>query len=131
LEFFNIQDEICCEDINVLGNIFCDILGNLKYECVLAAYLDDKMKLKGIAEIARGTTVRVDHSINDIYMCAMHFSTRKIVLAHNHPNGSLQPSSADIRATEVVSSVLAINNVNLVEHFIICGEDYYTIIGNN
>lgn len=121
------ENNICCKDMDTLGRMLCSLIGNSGYESVLAAYLDDNMSLQAVVEISTGTQTRVDHTVNDIYLCAVNFSSRKIVLAHNHPDGRLKPSSADIRATETASKVLELNNVSLLDHLVICGDQYVSI----
>ena len=122
------ENNICCKDIDTLGKIFCSLIGKTGYESVLAAYLDEDMCLRAVVEISVGTQTRVDHTVNDIYLCAVNFSSRKIVLAHNHPAGPLEPSLADIRATETVSKILELNNVSLLDHLIICGDKYVSVL---
>ena len=41
-----------------------------------------------------------------------------ILLAHNHPCGSLAPSQADIRATRIIASLARLARITLIDHLI-------------
>ncbi len=51
-----------------------------------------------------------------------------IVLAHNHPNGIPIPSSDDFTANKNITDFLNTLNINLLEHYIICGKNFSGII---
>lgn len=46
-----------------------------------------------------------------------------VVLAHNHPSGSLIPSSDDIMSTKRIAANLAANDITLIEHYIVGKND--------
>lgn len=119
-----IPNNICFNDISSAGDMFCSLIGDRTYETVLAAYLDDNGGLLGVFEISSGMENFVNHSVNDIFQCAYSLSSGKILLAHNHPNGVLQPSLSDIYATSALTETLKFNNMELLAHFIVCGGEY-------
>ena len=47
-----------------------------------------------------------------------------VIIAHNHPGDSLLPSSSDIAVTEMLINALAQVNIRLIDHLIICDNDY-------
>ncbi|MDE5943333.1 MAG: hypothetical protein K2H30_03900 [Clostridia bacterium] len=47
----------------------------------------------------------------------------RIIAAHNHLNGSSQPSENDVNFTKELQMICSMNNVELVEHFIYAGDD--------
>lgn len=122
------ENNIYCKDVDVLGKLFCSLIGDANYECVLAAYLDNDMRLKGVVELAYGTYTQVVHNVYDIYYCAFKLSSRKIVMAHNHPDGRLSPSTSDIHATQTINKILLLNNVELIDHLIICGDKFTSVL---
>jgi DNA repair protein RadC len=42
-----------------------------------------------------------------------------VVLAHNHPSGSVQPSRADEALTQTLKAALALVDVRVLDHIII------------
>ena len=49
-----------------------------------------------------------------------------IVLAHNHPSGSLQPSAADIDVTNRLRNAAKLLDVTLLDHLIISEKGYFS-----
>ena len=42
-----------------------------------------------------------------------------MILAHNHPSGSPEPSTADIALTKTLQSALSLVDVRVLDHFIV------------
>lgn len=49
-----------------------------------------------------------------------------IILAHNHPSGNLQPSMADVRLTESLKKFGEYIDVQILDHLIIAGNNYFS-----
>ena len=52
---------------------------------------------------------------------ALHFNAAAVILAHNHPTGVAQQSSADELITRELSKALALVDVKVLDHFIVAG----------
>jgi DNA repair protein RadC len=50
---------------------------------------------------------------------ALKTAATGIILAHNHPSGNLQPSSADIEITKKIDSACMFLDIKLIDHIII------------
>lgn len=48
-----------------------------------------------------------------------------MILAHNHPGGSLSPSPEDIAVTKLIGDALATLKIDIVDHIIV-GDDKFT-----
>lgn len=57
---------------------------------------------------------------------ALKCSAVSVIVAHNHPGGSLKPSEDDIQITEALKSALATVDISLLDHVIISGEGYFS-----
>ena len=66
-----------------------------------------------------GTANQTWMSVNAIVDQATLLGATAIVLAHNHPNGDLQPSQEDRRSTQRLTSAAAARGIHLVDHFIL------------
>jgi len=53
-----------------------------------------------------------------------------VILAHNHPGGSLKPSAADIEVTRKISDALKTISIKVVDHIIVSGNNYYSFAEN-
>jgi DNA repair protein RadC len=49
-----------------------------------------------------------------------------IILCHNHPSGNRMPSEADIRITRKIREAAGMLDINLLDHIIIAGQEYYS-----
>ncbi len=54
-----------------------------------------------------------------------------VIIAHNHPEGSLNPSEEDIAITESIRDAGKILGINLLDHIIFNRSDYYSFAENN
>lgn len=52
---------------------------------------------------------------------AIRTNAAAVVLAHNHPSGSLEPSGADRFLTESLKKALAMIDVRVLDHLIVSG----------
>jgi len=49
-----------------------------------------------------------------------------IIVAHNHPSESRQPSQQDIDITKKIKNACSLIDINLLDHIIVCGKTYYS-----
>ena len=49
-----------------------------------------------------------------------------VIVAHNHPSGTLEPSRADIQITQRLKEVAKLVGIELLDHVIISKEGYYS-----
>lgn len=64
--------------------------------------------------------------VNPERIAEIVFSRRAscFVLAHNHPNGRCVPSDEDIAVTKMLKAAFQPFNVDMLDHFLICGGEY-------
>jgi len=55
----------------------------------------------------------------EVVLRALHHGAASVVLAHNHPSGSLTPSRADEALTQTLKSALALIDVRVLDHIIV------------
>jgi DNA repair protein RadC len=49
---------------------------------------------------------------------ALHHNAAAVILTHNHPSGSVQPSRADEHLTQTLKASLALVDVRVLDHII-------------
>ena len=62
--------------------------------------------------------------VKTIVRKALVYSASAVIISHNHPSGSANPSTADIKQTETLHKALKYMEINLLDHVII-GEDLF------
>ena len=69
--------------------------------------------------ISKGNESAAVISVKKIVEIAINDKAFAVILAHNHPNGILSASRADIEATKLISEALSIMEIPLFEHYIV------------
>ncbi|MDD4126043.1 MAG: JAB domain-containing protein [Eubacteriales bacterium] len=97
-------------------------------EAVWLFCLSGNMRLKAYRKIYEGDVNTARFRIKDITETAFRTDSPKVVIAHNHPGGSPIPSGTDLDTTWRIRDSLASNSIELIEHFIVGGENYTPVI---
>eukprot|EP01036_Dinobryon_divergens_P010043 gene10043-13440_t len=67
----------------------------------------------------RGTLTQTSVYPREVVKRALHHQACAVVLAHNHPSGSVQPSRADEMLTHTLKAALALVDVRVLDHIIV------------
>lgn len=94
-------------------------LGSLAYEVFAVMFLDSQHRLICIEEMFRGTLSQTSVYPREVVLRALTLQASAVVLAHNHPSGSAQPSRADQALTQALKSALALVDVRVLDHFVV------------
>jgi len=100
-------------------------------ESVYVFCLDGRFRVRHYDCISEGSAGGVPVLLRRIAECAMRLHSEKILLAHNHPGGSPEPSAADIQTTLAVEAALLPLSIELVDHIIISGHSYFSFSGRH
>ena len=98
----------------------------LKHEEFWVIYLNNANTILKTVQISKGgiTSTEVDTRI--VMQEAVILKATQIILCHNHPSGSVNPSKADLQLTEKIRKAAQIMDIVLVDHIIIHREKYYS-----
>ena len=55
----------------------------------------------------------------EVVLRALHHHASAVILAHNHPSGSVRPSPADQELTRTLTAALALVDVRVLDHVIV------------
>ena len=64
----------------------------------------------------------------DIFRKALHDNAAGIIIAHNHPSGTLEPSRADIQITQRLKEAAQLVGIELLDHVILAKNGYYSFV---
>ncbi len=90
----------------------------------MAFYLNRNHKLIGYRLITSGNMNSCTVDIKLLVSLALHSMASCVIIAHNHPSGSVKPSTQDIDITHKVKKALELIDVTLLDHLII-SEDMF------
>ena len=104
-------------------------IGRKKEEHTLVVYLDDSGRILKTEDYG-GARHSVVVNRDKIVQNAVKSGAKYVVLGHNHPNGQLEPSDADIDATNRIAQALGVVNIKLGDHLIVSECSYYSMQTN-
>jgi len=81
--------------------------------------LNNSNRVKGICEISTGGITGTLVDIRIIMALALKSLSTTIIIAHNHPSGTLKPSSADRRLTKKIKLACELFDIKLLDHIIL------------
>lgn len=95
-------------------------------EVFLIMLLNRQNQVIGMYTVSKGgrTGTVVDPSI--IAFVAIGSLASGVILAHNHPSGSIEPSEADIRLTKKVKEGCLLLDITVLDHLIMTQEKYFS-----
>ena len=62
----------------------------------------------------------------EVFGFALQKQAAKLIMVHNHPSGTLQPSTNDITITERMMAIGKFLNLPVIDHLIITEKDYFS-----
>jgi DNA repair protein RadC len=80
--------------------------------------LNNSMELIGWEKLGKGTINEAVVYPRQVVQVCLNYNASNVILAHNHPGGTLKFSSADIAVTKKLKETLANININVIDHII-------------
>ena len=94
-------------------------LGGLHHDVFAVLFLDSQHRLIALEEMFRGTLTQTSVYPREVVKQALTLNASSVVLAHNHPSGTAQPSRADEALTHTLKAALALVDVRVLDHFVV------------
>lgn len=117
---------------SVIGNshdaysILKNQLSDLRTEEFWAIFLNNSNKVIYTSQLTQGGISQSIVDVRVLFKTALeHFSTG-VIIAHNHPSGSLKPSKEDMNITQKVKEGGKILSIQLLDHIIITQNSYFS-----
>lgn len=95
-------------------------------ECFWVMVLDVRSRVRAIQEVHRGTISKSLVHPREVFRLACAFGAHSIIVAHNHPAGSLTPSQSDLQLTSALLDAARALDIPLQDHLIVTGKGYYS-----
>jgi len=94
-------------------------LSSRPQEVFAVLFLDVQNRLIALEEMFQGTLTQTSVYPREVVKRALHLQASCVVLSHNHPSGSVQPSRADEMLTQTLKAALALIDVRVLDHVIV------------
>lgn len=96
-------------------------LGTLEHEVFAVIHLDAQHRVIEYVEMFRGTVSQTSVYPREIVKEAILRNSAALILVHNHPSGSAEPSRADEALMRTCKQALALVDVRVLDHLIVAG----------
>lgn len=106
----------------------CNYYVGVKDEQAVALLFDNKMKLLDVVALGAGVVNASPIDLYRITEAVIKKHAAGVILAHNHPDGLLLPSTEDDMVTRKICEFLKQISIPLIEHVIISGNQAYPIM---
>lgn len=107
------------------------VLGALQYEECWALYLASSGKVLESTRISQGGVQSTVVDCKMVIRRALELLAPQIVLVHNHPSGSPEPSQQDIALTERVAEAAKLFDMRLLDHVVVARGAHYSFRAHN
>ncbi|WP_291953386.1 JAB domain-containing protein [Campylobacter sp.] len=119
-------DKPIIDNFNMAKSYFEAALAGQCFESFYMICLDLNKKLKKVVKISDGISNSAPIYMEKIVGDALLYNTSFLIVGHNHPSGTMKPSSADLNVTMKIISACKAINITVLDHIIICGEDAFS-----
>lgn len=98
-------------------------LRHLPYEVFACLFLDNRHRVLGFEELFRGTVDSASVHPREVVRACLKHNASAVILAHNHPSGVAEPSSADRAITRSLREALQLIEVRVLDHLVIGSDE--------
>jgi DNA repair protein RadC len=97
-------------------------------EVFAVLFLDPKSRMIAWEELFQGTLTQTSVYPREVVRRALNHHASSVVLAHNHPSGSVIPSLADEALTQMLKAALSLVDVRVADHVIVVQGDAFSML---
>lgn len=94
-------------------------LADLEHEVFCVCFLDNQHRLLACEDMFRGTIDGAAVYPREVLKAALTHNAVALVLGHNHPSGTVTPSTADRRITDRLVSAVGLCDLRVLDHIIV------------
>lgn len=112
-------------------HIMQPLLGSLPHEEFWVLYLNNANKVLSKNQLSKGGITGTMVDVRLVLKTALEVGATGIILAHNHPSGTLKPSEADKQLTTKLSVAAKSLDIKVLDHLIITEKAYFSFADEN
>ncbi|MEB8344982.1 DNA repair protein RadC [Flavobacteriaceae bacterium KMM 6898] len=106
------------------------IMGELPHEEFWIVYLNNANTVMHFALLSKGGITGTLVDVRLVLKQALELGAIGLILAHNHPSGTLKPSEADKQVTKKLKVAAEALDIKVLDHVIITQQDYFSFADN-
>ncbi|MDT0295538.1 DNA repair protein RadC [Mesonia ostreae] len=102
------------------------IIGDLDHEEFWILYLNNSNKILQKLQLSKGGITGTIVDVRLAFKNALEIGATAVILAHNHPSGTLQPSTADKQLTQKLKIAGESLDIKVLDHLIVTQKSYFS-----
>jgi DNA repair protein RadC len=106
-------------------------MGELPHEEFWIVYLNNSNGVLHTAQLSKGGITGTLVDIRLVMKQALELGAVALLLAHNHPSGTLEPSPADKEITQKLKTAAEAMDIKILDHLIITAQSYFSFADEN
>lgn len=123
-----IENKILLNNSKLVNKYFSNLIVNSKQEELLVILVNRAKRMIDYKIMFKGTDSSSLVGVKEILNYAIVNRASGIIIMHNHPSGTLTPSSADNDLTARLSEAAKLIDIPLLDHIITCGKSFYSYL---
>ena len=123
------QRDVIASDADVV-RVMRPIIGALQHEECWVLYLASSGRILERMRVSQGGVQATVVDCRLIIKRALELLAVQIVIVHNHPSGSAEPSGQDMALTERVAEAARLFEIRLLDHVIVAQAEHYSFRGH-
>lgn len=96
------------------------------YESFGCIFVDAQNRIIRCVDLFRGTLKQTTVYPREVVRAALDANAAAVILFHNHPSGTAEPSGADRMLTDALRSALTLVDIRVLDHLIVAGMRTYS-----
>lgn len=116
---------------NSVFEYFQPLIGELPHEEFWILYLNNSNKVIKSGQLSKGGITGTLVDVRLVFKEALQHGAVGIILAHNHPSGTLKPSQADIQLTKKLKIAGDSLDIKVLDHLIVTEKAYFSFADEN
>jgi len=105
-------------------------MAELPHEEFWIIYLNNSNKIMHTTQLSKGGITGTTVDVRVVLKEALGMGAVGMVLAHNHPSGTLKPSTADKQVTLKIKAAAATVDIKVLDHLILAQQQYFSFADN-
>lgn len=102
------------------------IIGDLGHEEFWIIYLNNSNRILQKLQLSKGGMTGTLVDVRLAFKYALEVGATSLILAHNHPSGTLQPSAADKQLTQKIKTAGESLDIKVLDHLIVTQKAYFS-----
>jgi DNA repair protein RadC len=112
-------------------NTMQPIIGELAHEEFWVLYLNNSNKVIQKEQLSKGGITGTLVDVRLVLKTALQVGATSLILSHNHPSGTLQPSVADKGITKKLQTAATSLDIKVLDHVIVTEKTYFSFADEN